>query len=63
MFRSRPTENGLDMTDDQQTQGSAATEHARPEDPETNTRPPGNGERDHPDAERAEEKLAEVSGH
>ena len=51
------------MTDDQKTQGSAATEHARPEDPETNTRPPGNGERDHPDAERAAQKLEEVSGH
>jgi hypothetical protein len=38
-------------------------QHARPEDPETNTRPPGNGERDQPDAQRAEEKLEEVSGH
>jgi hypothetical protein len=38
-------------------------EHARPEDPKTNTRPPGNGEREQPDAARAEEKLKEVSGH
>jgi hypothetical protein len=39
------------------------TEHARPEDPERNTKPPGNGEREQPDAARAEEKLEEVSGH
>jgi hypothetical protein len=38
-------------------------QHARPEDPKTNTRPPGNGEREQPDATRAEEKLEEVSGH
>jgi hypothetical protein len=38
-------------------------EHARPEDPERNTKPPGNGEREQPDATRAEEKLEEVSGH
>ena len=40
-----------------------AKTHARPEDPKTNTRPPGNGEREQPDASRAEEKLREVSGH
>jgi hypothetical protein len=38
-------------------------QHARPEDPKTNTRPPGNGEREQPDARRAEQKLYEVSGH
>jgi hypothetical protein len=42
---------------------SEAQPHARPEDPDTNTRPPGNGEREQPDATRAEEKLEEVSGH
>jgi hypothetical protein len=36
--------------------------YARPEDPETNTRPPGNGDRDQPDADRAEQKLQEVVG-
>jgi hypothetical protein len=62
MFDSRPTENGLGMTDNAQTQ-TENREHARPEDPETNTRPPGNGERDEPDADRAQEKLNQVSGH
>lgn len=62
MFGSRPTENGLDMAHDQEA-NSEARPHARPEDPETNARPPGNGDREHPDAERAEEKLEEVSGH
>ena len=61
MFSSRPTENGLGMADNAQTQ--TEDRHARPEDPETNTRPPGNGERETPDADRAEEKLNEVSGH
>jgi hypothetical protein len=42
---------------------SSDKQHARPQDPETNTRPPGNGERDEPDATRAEQKLEEVSGH
>lgn len=42
---------------------SEAQPHARPEHPDQNTRPPGNGEREQPDAERAEEKLEEVSGH
>ena len=46
-----------------QEQNSEAQPHARPEDPETNTRPPGNGEREQPDATRAEEKLDQVSGH
>jgi hypothetical protein len=50
------------MTDNAQTQ-TENREHARPEDPETNTRPPGNGERQQPEADRAEEKLNQVSGH
>jgi hypothetical protein len=37
-------------------------QHAHPEDPETNTRPPGNGDRDEPDIQRGEEKLQEVLG-
>jgi hypothetical protein len=39
---------------------SEDTRHARPEDPETNTRPPGNGDRDETDTERSERKLNEV---
>lgn len=50
------------MTSKEDTTGEAQP-YARPEDPETNTRPPGNGEREQPDAERAEEKLDQVSGH
>jgi hypothetical protein len=46
-----------------QKSNSSDEQHARPEDPKTNTRPPGNGEREQPDAKRAEEKLQEVSGH
>jgi hypothetical protein len=62
MFESRPTENGSGMAKNAQTE-TENRQHARPEDPETNTRPPGNGEREHPDADRAEQKLQEVSGH
>jgi hypothetical protein len=36
---------------------------ARPEDPETNTRPPGNGDEDQQDTERGREKLGSVLGH
>jgi hypothetical protein len=50
------------MADNEETQ-TQDHQHARPEDPETNTRPPGNGERAEPDADRAAEKLQEVSGH
>ena len=63
MFRSRPSENGLCMAHSQQLNSDEAKTHARPEDPKTNTRPLGNGEREQPDATRAEEKLGEVSGH
>jgi hypothetical protein len=49
------------MADNAQTQ--TEDRHARPEDPETNTRPPGNGEREQADSDRAEEKLNQVSGH
>jgi hypothetical protein len=61
MFGSRPTENGLGMTDNAQTQ-TENREHARPEDPETNTRPPGNGDEDQQDTERGREKLDSVVG-
>jgi hypothetical protein len=36
--------------------------YARPEDPDTNTRPPGNGDRDERDTARGEQKLYEVLG-
>ena len=51
------------MAHSQQLNSDEAKTHARPEDPKSNTRPPGNGEREQPDATRAEEKLVEVSGH
>jgi hypothetical protein len=35
---------------------------ARPEDPETNTRPPGNGDEDQQDTERGKQKLESVLG-
>jgi hypothetical protein len=59
MFSSRPTENGWGMAETPQP-NSEDTRHARPEDPETNTRPPGNGDRDETDTERSERKLNEV---
>ena len=62
MFPSRPSENGLDMTRTEQS-NTNGKQYARPEDPKSNTRPRGNGEREQPDAKRAEEKLNEVSGH
>jgi len=62
MFDSGPTEKGLGIANNAETQ-TEDRRHARPEDPETNTRPPGNGEREKPDADRAEQKLNEVSGH
>jgi hypothetical protein len=36
--------------------------YARPEDPYTNTRPPGNGDRDERDTERSVQKLRQVLG-
>jgi hypothetical protein len=36
--------------------------HSRPEDPETNTRPLGNGDEDRQDTERGREKLDSVLG-
>ena len=60
MFQSRLTENGLCMTEKQDSQGKL---HSRPEDPEQNTRPPGNGDEDQQDTERGRQKLDSVSGH
>jgi hypothetical protein len=61
MFPSRPSEHGLGMASSQQP-NLTVDQHAHPEDPETNTRPPGNGDRDEPDIQRGEEKLQEVLG-
>lgn len=36
--------------------------YGRPGDPETNTRPPGNGDRDNRETERSEERLLTVLG-
>jgi hypothetical protein len=36
--------------------------HSRPEDPDENTRPPGNGDEDQQDTERGREKLDSVLG-
>jgi hypothetical protein len=36
--------------------------YARPGDPYTNTRPPGNGDRDERDIERGVQKLRQVLG-
>jgi hypothetical protein len=41
---------------------SQKTDDARPGDPETNTHPRGNGERDEADTERGLEKLDSVLG-
>jgi hypothetical protein len=64
MFDSRPSEKDLGMasTPKPNTEHDPKL-HSRPEDPDENTRPLGNGDREHPDADRAEEKLQEVSGH
>jgi hypothetical protein len=61
MFPSGPSENGLGMASSQQP-NLTAEPHAHPEDPDTNTRPPGNGDRDEPAIQRSEEKLHEVLG-
>jgi hypothetical protein len=62
MFESRPTENGLGMAETPQPNSSEDKLHARPGDPETNTRPPGNGDEDQQDTERGRDKLDSVLG-
>ncbi|MEA2405538.1 MAG: hypothetical protein QOE08_2185 [Thermoleophilaceae bacterium] len=37
-------------------------DHASPQDPRTNTRPPGNGDRDVRETERSEQGLLKVLG-
>jgi hypothetical protein len=62
MFGSRVTENGLGMASTPKPNTEQDKLHSRPEDPETNTRPPGNGDRDEKDTERGREKLDSVLG-
>lgn len=62
MFGSRPTEKGLGMAESEQPNSDSQTTDARPGDPETNTRPRGNGEQDERDTERGREKLDSVLG-
>jgi hypothetical protein len=65
MFDFRPSEYDLGMASTPQpnTTEQDPKLHSRPEDPGENTRPLGNGDREHPDVDRAAEKLQEVSGH
>jgi hypothetical protein len=57
------------MTNDHKTEeqaeqsGGPERAEARPEDPETNTSPRGNGEADSGETERSEEELGNVLGH
>ena len=62
MFDSRPTEKGLVMAQDQQPNSDSQETEARPDDPDTNTSPRGNGEQDETDTERGLEKLDSVLG-
>lgn len=49
------------MANNEETQ-TEDRQHARPEDPDTNTRPPGNGDADQQDIEHGQEKLDSVLG-
>ena len=48
--------------EDQQPNIETQPQDARPDDPEKNTRPRGNGEQDERDTERGQEKLDSVLG-
>ncbi|MEA2439711.1 MAG: hypothetical protein QOH76_1135 [Thermoleophilaceae bacterium] len=50
------------MAESEQPNSDSQTTDARPGDPETNTRPRGNGEQDERDTERGREKLDSVLG-
>jgi hypothetical protein len=64
MFGSRPSENDLRMAlTPKLNTAQEPKPHSRPEDPEENTRPPGNGDEDRQDTERGREKLGSVLGH
>jgi hypothetical protein len=65
MFGFRPTENGRAMALDQdapQLNTDAQPQDARPEDPERNTQPRGNGDHDERDTEKGRDKLDSVLG-
>ena len=50
------------MAQDQQPNSDSQETDARPDDPDTNTRPRGNGDQDERDTERGREKLDSVLG-
>ena len=65
MFGFRLTENGRVMAldrDDRQLNIDAQPQDAQPEDPDRNTRPRGNGDRDERDTEKGRDKLDSVLG-
>ena len=51
------------MARNEQPNSETYPQYARPHDPETNTRPRGNGDYDEYDTERGKEKLESVLGH
>jgi hypothetical protein len=62
MFGSHPTEKGWGMGLEKQADTETDRADARPEDPETNTQPRGNGDTDQQDTERGRDKLDSVLG-
>ena len=50
------------MAQDQKPNSDTQPQDARPDDPETNTHPRGNGDQDERDTERGKEKLDSVLG-
>jgi hypothetical protein len=63
MFGFRPTENGRAMArEDQQPNTQTQPQDARPDDPEQNTRPRGNGDQDEQDTDKGRDKLDSVLG-
>ena len=50
------------MARTEQPNSDTQPQDARPEDPETNTRPRGNGDKEDRDTERGKEKLESVLG-
>jgi hypothetical protein len=50
------------MARDEQPNSEKHPQDARPDDPETNTRPRGNGDQDERDTERGKDKLESVLG-
>ena len=55
-------ENATVMAHKEQPNNEPDPQDARPDDPDTNTRPRGNGDQDEKDTERGKEKLESVLG-